>query len=78
MIFPDAGCYHDHMGVPEQSSIADIATNQTEEVLDPHHFYAAYTFESAALRGRDVAALFEQAHRFECPKSPTSKEASIA
>ena len=44
-----------------------MATNQPEEVLDPHHFYAAYTFESAALRGRDVATLFEQAHRFACP-----------
>ena len=45
------------MGTPERSSPADIATNQTEEVLDPRHFYAAYVFEYGTLRGRDVDVL---------------------
>src|SRR3990172_2739204 len=67
LIFPNGGCYHDHRGTPEQSSPADIDTNQTQEDLDPRHFYAAYVFEYATLRGHDVAVLLDQAHQFECP-----------
>ncbi len=67
LIFSRARCYHDHMTTPEQSSFADMATNQAEEVLDPRHFYAAYTFEYATLRGHDVAVLLDKAHQFECP-----------
>ena len=37
------------------------------ENLDPHHFYAAYVFESAALRGRDVAVLIHEAQRLSYP-----------
>src|SRR5512141_1330023 len=55
------------MGTPERSSPADIATTQAEEVLDPRHFYAAYVFEYATLRGHDVAVLLDQARQFECP-----------
>ena len=55
------------MGTPEQLLCPGAGEQPASEALDPHHFYAAYTFESAALRGRDVASLFEHAHRFECP-----------
>jgi|WetSurMetagenome_2_1015567.scaffolds.fasta_scaffold344808_2 hypothetical protein len=55
------------MGTPERF-LGPVAGEQpTNEALDPHHFYAAYSFESAALRGRDVASLFAHAHHFECP-----------
>lgn len=55
------------MGTTEQLLRPGADEQPASEALDPHHFYAAYVFESAALRGRDVAALFEHAHRFECP-----------
>ena len=48
------------MGTPEQFLRPGACEQPTNEALDPHHFYAAYTFESAALRGRDVASLFNQ------------------
>jgi hypothetical protein len=46
------------MGTPEHFLRPGAGEQPTNEALDPHHFYAAYTFESAALRVRDVASLF--------------------
>ena len=54
------------MGTPEH--IARVVSEPSrEEILDPRHFYAAYEFQYAAVRGRDVAVLINHARRFECP-----------
>ncbi|MCJ7722923.1 MAG: hypothetical protein MUP03_02205 [Anaerolineales bacterium] len=37
------------------------------EFLDPHHFYAAYIFDSANEREQDVQVLIEQAQRLGYP-----------
>jgi hypothetical protein len=37
------------------------------EILDPRHFYAAYVFDQAADRERDVRAVIEQAQALEYP-----------
>jgi hypothetical protein len=63
------------MGTLERHIAGEDESPPTEN-LDPHHFYAAYVFESAALRRRDVATLFEQAHRFENGDSNGKKEIS--
>jgi len=67
--FPFSVCYHPYyMPTPEQRvSTGGLGEQPAGETLDPRHFYAAYVFEYAALRGRDVAVLVDQAHRFECP-----------
>ena len=55
------------MPTPEQRLAGGVGEPSAVETLDPRHFYAAYVFEHAAVRGRDVAALVDHAHRFECP-----------
>ena len=37
------------------------------ENLNPHHFYAAYVFDQAETRNRDVTAVVEQAKRLGYP-----------
>ena len=37
------------------------------EHLDPHHFYAAYAFDNATSRRRDVAVLLHEAQRLSYP-----------
>ena len=54
------------MATPEQHIDGATGEPVPSENLDPRHFYAAYVFEYAALRGRDVAVLVDHARRSEC------------
>ncbi|MDR3577953.1 MAG: hypothetical protein P4L50_29155 [Anaerolineaceae bacterium] len=38
-----------------------------EEILDPHHFYAAYVFDQAEAHRQDILTLIEQAQRLGYP-----------
>ena len=50
-------CYHDCMRNPEQFIPTGKGEQPSQEYLDPHHFYAAYVFDNAAARRRDIAVL---------------------
>jgi hypothetical protein len=47
--------------------ITGSSEQQTEENLDPRHFYAAYVFDQAHQRQDDIATLVEQAQRLSYP-----------
>ena len=51
------------MGTPEQFSAPDSGQHVASENLDPSHFYAAYVFDDASSRRRDVAVLIYEAQR---------------
>ena len=51
------------MGTPEQFLGSSAGEQPTCEALDPHHFYAAYVFDDAATRQRDVAVLIHEAQQ---------------
>jgi len=53
------------MGNPERQPAAP--PQPETEILDPHHFYAAYIFDRASEREPDVLALIEQAQELEYP-----------
>ena len=55
------------MPTPEQRLAGGADESSAGEILDPRHFYAAYEFQYAAVRGRDVAVLLDHARRYECP-----------
>jgi len=49
------------------TDLDDSDLEQTEEILDPRHFYAAYIFDRAHERGDDVASIVEQAQQLGYP-----------
>ena len=55
------------MGSPEQHLAPGLGEQSRIEAIDPHHFYAAYVFDDAATRRRDVAALLHEAQRLSYP-----------
>jgi hypothetical protein len=55
------------MGTPEQHLTPSLSEQSRPEVLDPRHFYAAYVFDDAATRRRDVAVLLHEAQRLSYP-----------
>ena len=48
---------------PEMLPIEGMGEQSSNEYLDPHHFYAAYVFDDAATRQRDVAVLIHEAQQ---------------
>ena len=55
------------MGTPEQRLPTRIADQPAKENLDPRHFYAAYVFDSAPTRRRDVTVLIHEAQQLGYP-----------
>lgn len=54
-----------HMGdIERQPAFTD---QPEDEVLDPHHFYAAYVFDRANEREHDIRALIDQAQALDYP-----------
>ena len=47
--------------------IEGMGEQSSNEYLDPHHFYAAYVFDDAATRQRDVAVLIHEAQQLGYP-----------
>lgn len=58
-------CYCKCMGSPERQPAAQPQPEL--EVLDPHHFYAAYVFDRASKREPDILTLIEQAQELRYP-----------
>ena len=55
------------MGIHELPSPSGEIGQPSGENLDPRHFYAAYVFDQAETRNRDIAVLMEQAQRLGYP-----------
>ncbi len=55
------------MGTPEQRLPTGVADQLSKENLDPRHFYAAYVFDNAPTRRRDVAVLIHEAQHLGYP-----------
>ena len=51
----------------EQEYLSIPGELKGSEVLDPHHFYAAYIFDRAIERGHDIETLIEQANKLGYP-----------
>ena len=51
------------MPAPEQQPIEGVGELSISEDLDPHHFYAAYVFDDAVTRQRDIAVLIHEAQQ---------------
>ena len=60
-------CYYDFMGSHELPSQIGAGEQPVKENLDPRHFYAAYVFDDAATRQRDVAVLIHEAQQLGYP-----------
>ncbi len=55
------------MATPEQHLAPELGEQPSPENLDPHHFYAAYVFDNATTRRRDVSVLIHEAQRLSNP-----------
>ncbi len=51
----------------QERRIAGEGESLPQENLDPHHFYAAYVFDNAGDRRRDLTVLIDQANRLGYP-----------
>jgi len=51
----------------EQVSLVDLDEQTESEVLDPHHFYAAYIFDQSEVRKQDITTLLKLTQQIGYP-----------
>ena len=49
--------------IPPHGNIPESLETKKDEILDPHHFYAAYVFDQPETREKDITTLLEQAQQ---------------